>query len=78
EDVLAFSNDGTMGNITASFDAAHGTLTLVSAGGTATLAQWQAALRSVTYTDTAVTPDATTRSIGFTINDAVKTSAALE
>ncbi|RQM49964.1 putative Ig domain-containing protein, partial [Burkholderia vietnamiensis] len=78
EDVLAFSNDGTMGNITASFDAAHGTLTLVSAGGTATLAQWQAALRSVTYTDTAVTPDTTTRSIGFTINDGVKTSAALE
>ncbi|MBR8002109.1 DUF4347 domain-containing protein [Burkholderia vietnamiensis] len=78
EDVLAFSNDGTMGNITASYDAAHGTLTLVSAGGTATLAQWQAALRSVTYTDTAVTPDATTRSIGFTINDGVKTSAALE
>ncbi|MCA8288290.1 DUF4347 domain-containing protein [Burkholderia vietnamiensis] len=78
EDVLAFSNDGTMGNITASYDAAHGTLTLVSAGGTATLAQWQAALRSVTYTDTAVTPDAITRSIGFTINDGVKTSAALE
>ncbi|WP_176043483.1 DUF4347 domain-containing protein [Burkholderia vietnamiensis] len=78
EDVLAFSNDGTMGNITASYDAAHGTLTLVSSGGTATLAQWQAALRSVTYTDTAVTPDATTRSIGFTINDGVKTSAALE
>jgi hypothetical protein len=76
EDVLAFSNDGTMGNITASFDAAHGTLTLVSAGGTATLAQWQAALRSVTYTDTAVTPDATTRSIGFSINDGVRTSAA--
>ncbi|PRH42247.1 putative Ig domain-containing protein, partial [Burkholderia vietnamiensis] len=48
------------------------------AGGTATLAQWQAALRSVTYTDTAVTTDTTTRSIGFTINDGVKTSAALE
>ncbi|KVG08690.1 hypothetical protein WJ24_00605 [Burkholderia vietnamiensis] len=79
EDVLAFSNDGaTMGNITAAYDAAHGTLTLVSSGGTATLAQWQAALRSVTYTDTAVTPDATSRSIGFTINDGVKTSAALE
>ncbi|KVE33189.1 hypothetical protein WI93_24530 [Burkholderia vietnamiensis] len=79
EDVLAFSNDGaTMGNITAAYDAAHGTLTLVSSGGTATLAQWQAALRSVTYTDTAVTPDAATRSIGFTINDGVKTSAALE
>ncbi|RQZ66410.1 hypothetical protein DF052_25490, partial [Burkholderia glumae] len=43
----------------------------------ATLAQWQAALRSVTYTDTAVTPDTATRSIGFTINDGVKSSTTL-
>ncbi|KKJ01791.1 hypothetical protein, partial [Burkholderia gladioli] len=48
EDLLAFVNDGaTMGNITASYDAVHGTLTLTSSGATATLAQWQAALRSV-------------------------------
>ncbi|HDR8949607.1 TPA: hypothetical protein QDA71_006729, partial [Burkholderia vietnamiensis] len=77
EDVLAFSNDGTMGNITASYDAAHGTLTLISAGGTATLAQWQAALRSVTYTDTAVTPDTATRTIGFAVSDGAKTSVAI-
>ncbi|WP_144148949.1 hypothetical protein, partial [Paraburkholderia sp. BCC1884] len=63
EDVLSFVNDGlTMGNITASYDAVHGTLTLTSAGATAALAQWQAALRSVTYVDTAVTPDTATRS----------------
>ncbi|WP_043217053.1 hypothetical protein, partial [Burkholderia gladioli] len=44
EDVLLFVNDGaTMGNITASYDAAHGTLTLSSVGASATLAQWQAA-----------------------------------
>ncbi|ALK33583.1 DUF4347 domain-containing protein [Burkholderia plantarii] len=77
EDVLAFVNDGaTMGNITASYDAATGTLTLSSANSTATLAQWQAALRSVTYTDTAVTPDTTTRTIDFTVSDDTKTSAA--
>ncbi|WP_186146466.1 DUF4347 domain-containing protein [Burkholderia gladioli] len=76
EDVLLFVNDGaTMGNITASYDAVHGTLTLTSAGASATLAQWQAALRSVTYTDTAITPNTTTRSIGFSLNDGTQTSA---
>ncbi|WP_246794390.1 DUF4347 domain-containing protein [Burkholderia perseverans] len=77
EDVLAFTNDGTMGNITASYDAATGTLTLSSADATATIAQWQAALRSVTYTDTAVTPDTATRTIGFSVNDGVKNSTAI-
>ncbi|SEK79385.1 DUF4347 domain-containing protein, partial [Paraburkholderia caballeronis] len=77
EDVLGFINDGTMGNITASYDAADGTLTLTSASGTATLAQWQAALRSVTYTDTAITPDTATRSISFAVSDGTQTSAAL-
>ncbi|MCM2485194.1 DUF4347 domain-containing protein [Burkholderia glumae] len=78
EDVLGFVNDGaTMGNITATYNAATGTMTLSSAGASATLAQWQAALRSVTYTDTAVTPDTATRSIGFTINDGVKSSTTL-
>ncbi|MDO1530354.1 Ig-like domain-containing protein [Fulvimonas sp. R45] len=70
EDVLAFANDGTtMGNIAASYDSSTGVMTLTSAGGTATLTQWQAALRSVTYTDTAITPDAATRTVSFTVND---------
>src|SRR6185437_11108057 len=57
QDVLAFTNDGsTMGNITASYNAATGVMTLTSSSATATLAQWQSALRSITYTDTAVTP----------------------
>ncbi|MBB3259765.1 energy-converting hydrogenase Eha subunit B [Paraburkholderia bannensis] len=77
EDILSFTNDGTMGNITASYDAVNGTLTLTSQNASATLGQWQAALRAVTYTDTAVTPDTTTRSIGFVVNDGVKHSAAL-
>ena len=78
EDVLAFTNDGaTMGNISASYNAATGVLTLTSAGATASLAQWQAALDSVTYTDTAITPNNATRTISFAVNDGIKTSAAV-
>ncbi|MCK9858914.1 S-layer homology domain-containing protein [Paenibacillus sp. ATY16] len=70
EDVLAFTNDGaTMGNITASYNAATGVLKLTSAGETATLAQWQSALRSVAYTDTAITPNTATRTISFSAVD---------
>ncbi|ODP31576.1 DUF4347 domain-containing protein [Pandoraea sp. ISTKB] len=77
EDILGFINDGTMGNISASYDAATGTLTLTSNGASATLAQWQAALRAVTYTDSAITPDTSTRTISFAINDGTKSSIAL-
>ncbi|PMS32180.1 uncharacterized protein DUF4347 [Trinickia symbiotica] len=70
EDVLEFKNDGaTMGNIAASYDATTGVMTLTSAGGTATLAQWQAALASITYTDMAVTPNTATRVVSFTVTD---------
>lgn len=58
-----------MGNITGSYNATTGVLTLTSAGPTATLAQWQAALDSVKYTDTAVTPNISTRTISFTAVD---------
>ncbi|AKJ70742.2 hypothetical protein PATSB16_03040 [Pandoraea thiooxydans] len=79
QDVLAFDNDGaTMGNIAASYDASTGVLRLSSAGGTATLAQWQAALASVTYTDTAVTPANTTRSISFTVTDGNGTASDMQ
>ncbi len=70
EDVLAFTNDGsTMGNIVASFNAGTGVMTLTSAGGTATQAQWQAALRSVTYTDTAEEPNTATRTVQYQLSD---------
>ncbi len=71
EDVLAFTNTSgiTFGNMSGSYNSATGVLTLTSAGNTATLAQWQAALRAVKYTDTAVTPNASTRTISFTITD---------
>jgi hypothetical protein len=76
EDVLAFTNNGsTMGNIAASYNSGTGVLTLTSSGATATLAQWQAALRAVTYTDSAITPDNATRTISFSVNDGSKDSA---
>ncbi|KAF9123890.1 hypothetical protein BGX30_001209 [Mortierella sp. GBA39] len=59
EDILIFINDGsTMGNITGSYNAATGTLTLTSSGATATIAQWQQALRSVSNQPPVVTTSA--------------------
>jgi hypothetical protein len=77
QDVLAFTNNGsTMGNITASYNAATGVMTLTSSSATATLAQWQSALESVTYTDTAVTPNNATRTISFTAVDGAGNTSA--
>lgn len=77
EDVLAFANDGsTMGDITGSYDADTGELALTSAGG-ATKAQWQAALRAVTYRDTSDAPVTTTRTIAFVVNDEAAASATV-
>ncbi|WP_307729779.1 Ig-like domain-containing protein [Massilia sp. YIM B04103] len=79
EDVLAFSNHNaaSFGNITGSYDSASGVLTLTSAGATATLAQWQAALRAVTYTDSADTPKLAARAIEITVSDGAKSSNAV-
>src|SRR5204863_377284 len=75
EDLLAFVNDGTtMGNIAASYNSGTGVLTLTSAGATATLAQWQAALHAVTYDDSSATPNAANRTISFTVNDGTSDS----
>ena len=51
EDFLFFlnANATTFGNISSSYNASTGVLTLTSSGATATLAQWQAALRVVGY-----------------------------
>ena len=64
-----------------SYNAVHGVLTLVSSGATATLAQWQAALRSITYSFTANGDPTggggdTTRTITWTVNDGTASSAA--
>jgi len=70
QDILGFSGDAAItGNITAHFDAAVGRLSLHSQGATATLQQWQAALRAVTYANTSRNPDLTPRVISFSVND---------
>ncbi len=78
EDVLAFTNTSSVlfGNINASYNAATGVLTLTSPGAQASVAQWQAALRAVTYTDTAVTPITATRTVSFSVSDGVYTSSS--
>ena len=69
QDVLSFTNVlGTMGNISISSNVG-GVLTLTSAGATANLAQWQAALRAVTYANTSDNPTTTARSVAFVVND---------
>ncbi len=75
QDVLSFSPDaGTMGNIAGSFDATKGTLTLTSAGRTASLEQWQAALRAVRYSNSSDNPVTTQRSVQFKVSDGVALS----
>ena len=77
EDLLALtSNPASMGNITASYDSATGVLTLSSAGASATLAQWQAALRAATYTNSSETPNTASRTLSFTVNDGASNSSA--
>ncbi|MBF60030.1 MAG: hypothetical protein CME80_20320 [Halomonas sp.] len=70
EDALLFTNSGTtMGNISASFDTLTGTMTLTSAGASATMAEWQAALRSVAYANTSQNPSTLPRTVEYAIND---------
>ncbi|MBF0185848.1 MAG: tandem-95 repeat protein, partial [Magnetococcales bacterium] len=70
EDQLAFGNGG---GITAIWQAATGSLTL---SGSASLAAYQSALRSITYLNLgADTPTAGTRQLSWTINDGALNSA---
>ncbi len=64
EDVLAFSNTA---NITGVWNATTGSLKLT---GTTTIANYQAAIRSITYENTnTATPNTLTRTVSFTAND---------
>ncbi len=63
QDVLAFTNQN---GITGTWTAGTGTLSL---SGSATLAQYEAALRSITYTNTSENPSTLTRTVSFTVND---------
>ncbi len=75
QDELAFTNGPGMGNIAVK-DYNAGLLTLESIGATATVAEWQAALRAVTYRNTSDTPTTADRTVSFTVNDGTFTSAA--
>ena len=65
EDTLGFV---TQGNTSGSFVPSTGTLTLT---GTATVAQYQAALKLVTYDDTNHDATTTDRTISFSVNDGI-------
>lgn len=68
-DALTFSaNPATMGNITGVYNS--GVLTLTSSGSTATLAQWQAALRSVSYSNSADYSNSSLRRVSIQVTDA--------
>lgn len=79
QDSLSFSNtdSNAYGNITGAYDASAGVLSLTSADKTATLAQWQAALRTVefNYESGDGTPFTLERTIEFKVNDGELDSA---
>ena len=67
EDVLSFTDTS---KIHGSWDAATGTLTLTAISGqTPTDADFQAALSTVTYTDTSGNPSTADRTVTFTVRD---------
>jgi hypothetical protein len=65
-----------MGNIAGDYNASTGVLTLASSGATATVGQWQAALRAVTYANGSGTPSTAGRRVSFVVNDGTVGSAA--
>jgi hypothetical protein len=70
QDVLAFGNQN---GITGSYNSTTGVLTL---NGSSSVANYQTALRSVTYTDTSDTPNTSNRTISFAVNDGTDPSTA--
>jgi Ca2+-binding RTX toxin-like protein len=76
QDLLEFAGDTTTANIVGSYNAATGTMTLISAGASATVAQFQSALRRVTYRNTSVNPSILARSIQYVVSDGSNVSAS--
>ncbi|WP_217312881.1 beta strand repeat-containing protein [Richelia sinica] len=68
QDILSFTNQN---GITGSYNSMTGVLTLT---GASSIANYQAALRSITYRNTSDNPSTTTRTIGFSVNDGVVNS----
>lgn len=63
EDLLSFTNQN---GITGNYNSTTGTWTLT---GAATLANYETAIRSITYTNSSENPDTTTRTVSFTVSD---------
>jgi hypothetical protein len=70
EDVLGFT---AQSGITGAWDSGTGVLTL---SGSATVAQYQAALRTVTYSNPSESPSTAARSVSITVSDGTDSSAA--
>jgi hypothetical protein len=78
QDLLGFANvSGTMGNIAGTYNSASGVMTLSSASNTATLAQWQAALRAVTYSNSSDNPSTAQRTVSYVVNDGAINATAV-
>ena len=71
QDVLSFTNAN---GITGTWNAVSGTLNLT---GTATLANYQLALRSVRYFNNSENPSTISRTVSFTVNDGDLSSTAV-
>ncbi|MDZ8086445.1 MAG: cadherin-like domain-containing protein, partial [Nostoc sp. DedQUE12b] len=71
QDTLAFTNQN---GITGSYDSTAGVLTLT---GSSTVANYQAALRSITYTNNSDNPSLTPRTVSFIVNDGAADSTAI-
>jgi hypothetical protein len=74
-DTLGFTNAAGMSEIAGDYNASTGVLTLSDTDG-ATPAEWQAALRAVTFSNSSDTLGSTTRQVSFTASDGTTTSAA--
>ncbi|MEH2081064.1 MAG: putative Ig domain-containing protein [Nostoc sp.] len=71
QDTLAFTNQN---GIIGSYNSSTGVLTLT---GSATIANYQTALRSITYTNNSDNPNLTLRTVSFLVNDGTADSTAV-
>ncbi|QLE42087.1 hypothetical protein FD723_17785 [Nostoc sp. C052] len=71
QDLLAFTGQN---GITGNYNSSTGVLTLT---GSATVANYQAVLRSVTYTNSSDNPTTTPRTISFVVNDGTDNSTTV-
>jgi hypothetical protein len=69
EDVLGFVGNASTGDLVGSYNGVSGVLTISSAGLPGTLAQYQAALRLVTYSNSSSTPTLLSRTVTYQVND---------